>query len=157
MCTVAKCTFLKPMAAIQKRSMISLKCTKMQDEFRTVYLCNVFQYYYYIAKSYLNVTCLRKLFRLLLVLWSLHIKTLTLTLKQIKSVFKLSFFLVSGLIIHSELELNNHLNMADTDDAKKKPKCKYWDECYRKDPNHRKNFQHPGDVKDDDKGRFCQA
>lgn len=25
------------------------------------------------------------------------------------------------------------------------PKCQYWDECYRKDPNHRKQYRHPGD------------
>lgn len=25
------------------------------------------------------------------------------------------------------------------------PKCQYWDECYRKDPNHLKQYLHPGD------------
>lgn len=25
------------------------------------------------------------------------------------------------------------------------PKCQYWDECYRKDPNHLKQYRHPGD------------
>lgn len=25
------------------------------------------------------------------------------------------------------------------------PKCQYWDKCYRKDPNHLKQFRHPGD------------
>lgn len=25
------------------------------------------------------------------------------------------------------------------------PKCRYWEECYRNDPNHLKQFRHPGD------------
>ena len=25
--------------------------------------------------------------------------------------------------------------------------CKYWDKCYRKDPNHFKEFRHPADGK----------
>ena len=29
-----------------------------------------------------------------------------------------------------------------------KVKCKYWDNCYRKDPNHNKEFLHPADVED---------
>ncbi|XP_077982754.1 uncharacterized protein LOC144437642 [Glandiceps talaboti] len=31
--------------------------------------------------------------------------------------------------------------------ALKKPKCNYWDKCYRKNPTHLKAFLHPDDVK----------
>jgi len=37
----------------------------------------------------------------------------------------------------------------DDDDEEKvngKPKCKYWDKCYRKNPEHVKEFAHPSDV-----------
>ena len=27
-----------------------------------------------------------------------------------------------------------------------KERCTYWDKCYRKDPSHKKQFLHPGDV-----------
>ena len=40
----------------------------------------------------------------------------------------------------------------DSDDASAatpgkgtRPKCRYWDKCYRKDPAHKKAFRHPGD------------
>lgn len=34
----------------------------------------------------------------------------------------------------------------------KRVKCNYWDKCYRKDANHRKQFFHPGDTIPDDDG-----
>lgn len=27
-------------------------------------------------------------------------------------------------------------------------KCKYWDKCYRKDANHKKDYLHPGDEEE---------
>jgi len=35
----------------------------------------------------------------------------------------------------------------DDDTVNGKPKCKYWDKCYRKNPEHLKEFAHPSDVK----------
>ena len=31
-----------------------------------------------------------------------------------------------------------------------KIKCMYWEKCYRKDPNHKNEYLHPGDVKDEE-------
>ena len=31
----------------------------------------------------------------------------------------------------------------DEDEDDVKPKCQFWDKCYRKDPNHLRNFLHP--------------
>lgn len=30
-----------------------------------------------------------------------------------------------------------------------KPKCKYWEKCYRKDAGHKAGFLHPSDDTDD--------
>ncbi len=38
----------------------------------------------------------------------------------------------------------------DADDAikidDKRPKCRYWEKCFRRDANHRKTFQHPSET-----------
>lgn len=30
-----------------------------------------------------------------------------------------------------------------SDEETSKPKCEYWEKCYRKDPNHMKEYRHP--------------
>lgn len=39
-------------------------------------------------------------------------------------------------------------------DNKKKPKCQFWDKCYRKEAKHKRDFRHPGEDDDgDDSGQ----
>ena len=45
--------------------------------------------------------------------------------------------------------------MGQSDESKKRPKCKFWDECYRKDRDHKNTFLHPEDDKVDNECEWC--